>query len=237
MGIDWPKIVLDEQGHPVNLMNAATSKTKDRSGRGTSRVDMLTHLIADEIQADRIAHGTWLKQIELSERFGFNRITTRNALEKLVGRGMVEHFPNRGYRVRSVDAVRFRELLEIRMTIELSAVDSIIERASESDVKHLAALADTFASIVKTTGDFIALTDANAAFHNAVLALNANSQVPVFVKDLRTKMARGPNVKWRSLSSLEQSADEHLQMVKAIAGKEPSRLRELFRQHISSALL
>lgn len=205
------------------------------SNRPTNRVDTLVHRLAADIQGDEIGHGTWLKQFDLADRYEVNRLTVRSALDKLVARGLVEHFPNRGYKVRSPDQTERRELLEIRTTLETSAAKNIIANATPADIVELSLLAERFSSTVSETGDFLALVDANLLFHRRLLAINSNRQIPILIDEIRTRMASGQNRKWKSIARLNQSALEHHEMVDAVRAGKVETLMKLMEQHIMSS--
>ncbi|TKV70561.1 GntR family transcriptional regulator [Rhizobium sp. AU243] len=200
--------------------------------RSINRVDTLVRRLADDIQDDQIGHGAWLKQFDLADRYEVNRLTVRSALDKLVARGLVEHMPNRGYKVRSINPSERRDLLEIRALMEISAAASIVENAKLDDISELRDLARSFSCLTEEEGNFLALIDANLLFHRRLLSINSNRQIPLFVDEIRAKMARGQNTKWKSIASLTQSALEHHKMIDAIEARSAVDLENLLRQHI-----
>ncbi|WP_406854987.1 GntR family transcriptional regulator [Alsobacter sp. KACC 23698] len=188
-------------------------------------------LIARDIQSGLFAAGAWLKQIDLEGRYGRNRLEIRRALDRLVQKRLVAHWPNRGYRVHEEDGERAAKIRDIRLILELAAVDGVIARAAEADVARLAALARNFDDLV-LDGAVLEQYDANVAFHLELLRLNGNDELTALVTDLRGRISSAPASQWRTRRRVEQSSREHFAMVDAVAARDAERLRALIRAHI-----
>src|ERR1700710_706020 len=78
--------------------------------------------IAAAILEGEYRPGEWLRQIDLEENFDAKRFDIRSALSELAARGMVTHVANRGYRVMLPDLNVVREMLAIRILLEVEAV-------------------------------------------------------------------------------------------------------------------
>src|SRR5688572_17830809 len=87
-----------------------TSKTE--ISRGT-----LVEVMAKDIQAGVFTPGTWLKQIDLENRYGATRMEVRRALDQLASKRLVRHVPNRGYHVHALDDRQADEIREVRIVL------------------------------------------------------------------------------------------------------------------------
>ena len=77
---------------------------------------------------DRIVHGrygpdTWLREGALANEFGLSRTPVREALRQLEQDGLLEIIPNRGARVFGFTADELEQLYEIRLSLELLALE------------------------------------------------------------------------------------------------------------------
>ena len=77
-----------------------TSKIQE-AGKRIALCD--TYAQAQDILAGVLLPGTWLKQIDLERRYKCTRPEVRRALDRLAQKRLVEHVPNRGFRVSSFD--------------------------------------------------------------------------------------------------------------------------------------
>ena len=192
--------------------------------------------IADRIEADInagfLATGSWLKQISLEKRYGCARIDVRQALERLAARRLVRHIPNRGYFVSEFNERRLRDVIEVRVILEVAAVDDVIDRATDATVYALSDLAEGF-NIAIAKGDRIDQNNANLAFHEAMLELCQNREMVKLIMDLRRSVPVPLQKIWTSENRLKNAAREHLLMVKAIDRRDRPLLRRLVANHIA----
>ena len=78
----------------------------------------LRDLIRADIVEGRLPSGARLKIDELARRYESSAIPVREALQQLQGEGVVVFSPNRGARVRRIDADFLRNIYEVRVLTE-----------------------------------------------------------------------------------------------------------------------
>jgi DNA-binding GntR family transcriptional regulator len=66
--------------------------------------------------------GNFLREEATAERFGVGRTVLRQVLNRLAGKGLLEHLPRRGWRVRVFDEADMCAYLEVRVSLELKAL-------------------------------------------------------------------------------------------------------------------
>jgi len=82
-----------------------------------------------------------LVEIELATDFDTSRFIVRKALVQLAAEGLVEIQPNRGARVREISVDEAIGLTEVRGALEGLVARRAAERATASDIRHLADIA------------------------------------------------------------------------------------------------
>jgi DNA-binding GntR family transcriptional regulator len=187
--------------------------------------------IASDIQSGALAPGTWLKQIDLEQRYDCTRIEIRRALDRLAQRRLVQHIPNRGYHVFAPDGTEVAEILEIRCILETAAADSIVANADSAAIQRLDTLARRFDELI-LTGTILEQYETNLAFHRALLDLCSNRQLAKLVSELRSRTSSAPAGQWRTRARIEQSAREHHDLVAAITARDAPRLKSTLALHI-----
>ena len=190
--------------------------------------------IFTDIRIGTFGPGVWLKQIDLEERYGAKRIAVRKALDELVAKRLVEHIPNRGYRVYDLDATRRRELRAIRTLLETAAVDEIIANVQDQDVEELHALAEVFER-ASYDGTVLALNDANGAFHQRLLKLCDNKTMVELIMEMRARGPAAPVTRWRTVAQLEKVCRDHYMIVEALAARDGPRLKSVISGHINES--
>lgn len=187
--------------------------------------------IAESIQLGEYRADEWLRQVDLEEKFKATRFDVRSALEALAGRKVVQHVPNRGYKVPPIDPEMTGYLREVRVLLETAAAPKIIQNATDKDVAQLKALADEFAQAAQS-GDHADQSRTNRAFHETMFALSRNPVMVEMIWSVRDRGRSAPFTIWRSLDTLRQSVAEHEQMVEAIAARDAEGLARLIEHHI-----
>lgn len=201
-----------------------------QSGEAVESRDV-TDLLLQDILTGTLPAGTWLKQIDLEQRYDCTRPEVRRALDRLTQRRLVQHIPNRGYQVYEVDERRAQEITDIRVILETSVADLMIAHVTPEAIGTLRALAHRFDEM-SFHGSILEHYDANLAFHRALLQLAGNSELVDLVSEIRQRTASAPVSQWRTRARVEQSAREHHLMVDALEAGNLAELKHLIEIHI-----
>jgi DNA-binding GntR family transcriptional regulator len=193
-------------------------------------------LIARDIQAGVLAPGMWLKQIDLERRYRCSRSNIRRCLERLAEKRLVQHIPNRGYHVFEPDGRQTNEIRDIRLILEIGAVERIVANADPIAAGRLEKLARRFDDLI-LSGTLLALYDANIDFHRALLELSGNRELVNLADELRRHTSSAPASQWRTRARIEQSAREHYQMVGAVRARNAAKLKRVIAVHIRQSEL
>ncbi|WP_397449164.1 GntR family transcriptional regulator [Pseudomonas sp. NA-150] len=189
----------------------------------------LVLLISKDINAGILPAGSWLKQIDLEERYGHSRLDVRRALDQLVLKHMVEHIPNRGYYVHTPDLDQVSDAREIRVALECAAVNQMV--VSAEHLAELETLAQRFNTLVQE-GTVLERYNANLEFHRVLYDLCTNHQLLELIDEMRSRPPSSPGGTWRTHLRAEQSSREHFQMVEALRDDDRERLKQLIAAHI-----
>jgi GntR family transcriptional repressor for pyruvate dehydrogenase complex len=218
----------------------------------------LADAIADHIQ-QLILEGALqpgerlLSERELSAKLEVSRPSLREALDKLIGRGLlttnaqgVAHVSaSMGKTLRDplvllMDTPEARiDCMELRSVIEAAAAGYAAERASEVDRKNIQNRFDAMVAAHENNSvDQIAATDAE--FHFAIYAASHNLMMLHFMQSLETILRSNVYMNRKNLYEYRSNPDsqlqEHRAIYKAIMARDPEQAREAARLHMTSAL-
>ena len=191
----------------------------------------VTELLLQDILTGALPAGTWLKQIDLERRYDCTRPEVRRALDRLTQRQLVQHLPNRGYRVREDDEQRSQEIKDIRVILETAMADRMVANATPEAIANLRDLAQEF-DAMSFRGTTLQHHDANIAFHRALLELAGNDELVTLVAQIRQRTASAPVSQWRTPARIELSGQEHHLMFDALEAGDVAELRRLIEVHI-----
>src|SRR5436190_926107 len=127
------------------MTNEATA-TRDARAPGLLDNATLWERVHDhlrsEILSSRLAPGTELQEVALSEQLGVSRGPIREAIGRLAAEGLVTVRPRRGAVVTSLSKEEFVEAYQVREALEAFAVQLAVPRIDEDGLDELARLAD-----------------------------------------------------------------------------------------------
>ncbi|WP_163337325.1 FadR/GntR family transcriptional regulator [Desulfopila sp. IMCC35008] len=189
-----------------------------------------------------------LPERELAVSMAVSRTSVRNAINKLVTMGLLEHRQGQGTFVSSPDSRKgnplaaamatedatLDDLLEVRMGLECNAAMLAALRATESDILSLERSLEEMEEALEAT-DKIS-TEADAAFHMAVAFASKN---PVLIHLMRNfydflfiGIKKNLTHMYQETSTLHDVIDHHREVYNSIRDHEPERADVAMRTHI-----
>jgi DNA-binding GntR family transcriptional regulator len=115
--------------------------------------DIAYELIEEAIVTLRIAPGTSVSELTLSNATGIGRTPIREAIQRLARENLIFILPQRGLLVPQIDVAKQLRLLEMRREIERLVCRSAAKRASPEQRKDFARLATEFNVAGKANDD------------------------------------------------------------------------------------
>lgn len=193
---------------------------------------MLGDEIALEIRNGGFRAGEWIRLGDIEERFNASRFDARRALSELVLRQVLEHAPNRGYRVYAPDADTIRHVRKARIFLEKEAIRNVVSNISDDTLRQLGRLADDFRKAADH-GTRSEQNEINNRFHALLFSSSGNPVIESLIEDLRQRLGGSSQAVWQSRDALLQSALDHLDIVKALEARDAELSVKLIERHIN----
>ena len=130
--------------------------------------------IRDDIVAGTLPLGSRITIDALASRYGVSHMPVREALRDLQGEGLVVIEPNRGARVRAIDARFVENIFEIRTALEVMMVRRAAQRATAPDIARLRTIEDALEAEI-ARDDYAAVVSENRAFHREINRIADNA--------------------------------------------------------------
>jgi len=198
-------------------------------------VGTLAEQIARDIHTGRLSPGAWLKQIDVEQRYGFDRPSVRSALDALAKRKLVENIPNRGYRVTEFTPAHIQEILFVRSVLEAAAMELIIDTVPapiiDATVEKLESRARAFATAMAEE-TFEEQIQAARLFHIEFWKICPNQELVELILELRERIPASLLRSWRSRPRMEKSVEQHYEMVRALARRDKAELKAISTEHM-----
>ena len=200
-------------------------------------VDKAYAAVRDGIIAGRFAPQTRLTEQEVATTAGVSRTPAREALRRLHAEGLVEFTPNRGAVVTPWSADDAGEIFDLRALLESHGAARAALLATQEEIAELARLAEQQHDEAQERGDghLERIAALNSRFHHCLQQAAAS---PCLSRTLASLLAAPFALKaFRNLSAvdLQRSAAHHLELVRALAARDPEWAGAVMRAHLLAA--
>ncbi|MVO85311.1 FCD domain-containing protein [Streptomyces sp. p1417] len=213
-----------------------TAGTSASTGKRMLSEQVHTRL-RDAIMRGDYAPGDALKPQDLAKEQGVSLAVVREALVRVVGEGLADRLPNRGFAVPTYSDRRWQEIAEARRAVEPVMLRMAVERGDvdwEARVRaahHRLARTEPY---VPDEGEYYsdAWSEAHRLFHRALLEGCGN---PVLLETfdrmwIASELAR----RWSSLRLPDRDgAREHRRLEEAALARDADTAAEVLAQHLT----
>ena len=198
----------------------------DSSTATRSIVDALTKAIVEH----RLHPGTKLAEQKLADHFGVSRTLIRQALFQLVQKRLIRMEPARGAFVATPSSEEARQVFAVRRMVEAEMTRSFVRHATPEQIQALNDhVAEEKAAV--TRGDVAGRTDLLGDFHVRLAELMGNQVLAQIWGELISRCAL-ITLMYQRTHAAEHSAEEHAEILKAIAAKDEDLAVQLMNDHL-----
>ncbi|MFI9272147.1 GntR family transcriptional regulator [Kitasatospora sp. NPDC052896] len=215
---------------------ARTTHTSTPSGKQMLSEQVYAHL-REAIMRGDFAPGDALKPQDLAVEQGVSLAVVREALVRVVGDGLADRLPNRGFAVPAFSDRRWQEIAEARRTIEPVVLRMSVERGDldwEARVRAAHHRLTRTPAYVPEEGEYYcaAWSEAHRAFHRTLLEGCGN---PVLLETFdrmwtASELAR----RWSAHGNPHRDGvGEHRRLEEAALARDADTAAEVLAQHLT----
>ena len=174
----------------------------------------------------------------LSEEFGVSRSPIREALGKLVDRGLVEKIPNIGYSVKQPNMTEVLELYDLRLALELYIVEWLSANGMQPNEWNK--LREVWTKLQhKTDSKLIDLAGLDVArldeeFHEVMALGVGNSALLQEFHEINERLHFLRMTDITTSERLLTTCEQHLEILRCIEEQDSSCAREALRKNIEN---
>jgi DNA-binding GntR family transcriptional regulator len=187
--------------------------------------------IESAILAGQIKPRERLVEMDLISQFGGSRTVIREALKRLEAEGLVRATPYRGAVVADLTVEEIEDLYFVRAAIEKLAARLVIKHIRPEEIKGLKSLSKEVESHLRRKTD--QMIEKDLEFHRALFNICRNPYLYELIHYLKTKAHIVGYNAWSLPGRIEQSIEEHRQIVGALEAKNVSQLEKLIVKHLT----
>lgn len=187
--------------------------------------------IRRKILSQQINANTRLKEDEWALKIGVSRMAIREALNRLLGEGLLIVGEKGGYFVKPMTVDDVKLIRELREILELGALRLAYEKITPEEIKQLEKICDDF-SMMASQGYISGTCEADIKFHETLIKCAHNEKlfqiyisghIPLFHEKIGKALS--------TLNDYEQTDNEHRLIVKALKTRDLTLAEETLSAH------
>ena len=188
-----------------------------------------------------------LPEQEMAHQMNVSRGTLKNAIQRLIGMGLVTQRPGKGIFARnytdelknplaqaiSSQEISLDKVLEIRLPLECNAAALAAKRADEADI---IAIQHSFEEMVFENSQGRLGNEADSSFHMAIAYASKNPLHIMIIRNFYDYIFHGIKETLEALytepANIRKIMDQHEQIVTAIKQRSPQKASQSMKTHI-----
>lgn len=198
--------------------------------------DVVFQTLRQAILKGELQPGERLMEIKLADRLGVSRTPIREAIRKLELEGLVVMVPRKGAAVANITEKDTKDVLEVRRTLEMFAVEVACERISAEQLEALKEAAKAFEDS-KGSMDVIRIAETDMQFHEVIYEATQNERLVQMLNNLRENMYRYRIEYLKDPNYYDSLMREHREILEAIEAGDKQRARAGMESHINQQQL
>jgi len=193
--------------------------------------DQVLAVIRQQLVAGEIRPGEIYSASAMATRLGTSNAPVREAMLTLVNQGVMEVVPNRGFRVTPLNDTDLDEVYQLRLMLEVPALEELSRRGSRAEVEPLRAHAEACTQAAER-GDLTGFLNTDRDFHLGLLELLGNRRLVGLVELLRDQTRLYGLHKLAAEGRLVSASQEHFDLLEAVLAGDPDRTGQLMVKHL-----
>lgn len=193
--------------------------------------------IRDSIIEGKIKPGERLLEPVVAKYLGVSRTPLREAFLQLESEGFLKFNPRKGALVTETSLKDAEETYQIKGTLEALAAKLATHHFTEDEIGEIHQLNEKMRLIsLSKDKDYKMFLELNSIFHQKIYEKCGNDKLIKMIQTLRNQTLRYNFIFLFLLSHLDESVNEHSQIIKAIEDKKPNEVEIFVKEHNDSAL-
>lgn len=204
--------------------------------KAKERPDSLAEQIYVQLKADifdfRLLPGDRFSEGEVAERMHASRTPVRQALYRLEKEGYLEVYFRSGWQVKPFDFAYFEDLYDVRIVLELAAVDRLCRMDEPSHPALEALKAIWQVEEGERLRDTQRVSELDERFHCALVEATGNREMARMHYAITEKIRIIRRLDFTEVARIKATYEEHGQILEAIAQRCCEQAQQLLKRHI-----
>jgi DNA-binding GntR family transcriptional regulator len=187
--------------------------------------------ILNLVLSGTLAPGSRLDEQSLAATMGVSRTPLREAIGRLVEKGLVEYRPYQGNFVRTFTAEEVSGIYQVRRSLEELAIRSATARMTPERLAEIRGILHDLARAMER-GDVDAVGEADRRFHATIARFSGNATLIAFLADLDHQVQIIRSLANRNPEVVQRTALQRPQILAALEAGDADAAARLLGEHI-----
>ena len=196
--------------------------------------EVVCEALRDAIKKGILEPGERLMEVQVADELGISRTPVREAIRKLEQEGYVIMMPRRGTYVADISESDVKEIFEIRSALEALATGLAARRIEQDELEMLQGYLLEIENYIHEK-DIEKIVETDIKFHGLLYQVSRNERLVAIISNLKEQLARFRTLSMSYPGRLQETLEEHSEMVEAIANGDVSAARDAAERHMERA--
>lgn len=198
--------------------------------------DKIASSIRDSIIEGRIKPGERLMEPDVAKTLGVSRTPLREAFLQLESEGFLKVNPRKGALVTETSPGDAEETYIIKGALEAVAARLAADSINDEQIEELISLNKKMEAIAQSKDkDYKTFLELNSVFHQKIYECSGNAKLIKMINTLRNQTLRYNYIFLSLLSHLDESVEEHYEIIEALKKRKPEEAESFIRKHNENA--
>jgi DNA-binding GntR family transcriptional regulator len=193
--------------------------------------DIIFEKLQQAIFSGKFKSGDRITEKEIAEQLKVSRTPVREALYRLASTGLIKIIPHRGFIISRWSSKEIKDVIELRIALEVFAVKLAIQRILPNEIDELKTLVVKMEKAVKKE-DMMKASHLNSLFHDKIILASKNKELFEVMEPIKNKIHHFRIISIFTPNRLERSLKEHEEILNALINKDDELAQKLMAQHI-----
>ena len=193
--------------------------------------DIIFEKLQKAIFCGKFKSGEKITEKEIAKELKVSRTPVREALYRLASTGLIKIIPHRGFIISRWSSKEIKDVIELRIVLEVFAVKLAIKRILPNEINELKTLIAKMGKAAKKE-DMLKASHLNSLFHDKIILASKNKELFEVMKPIKNKIHHFRIISIFTPSRLKGSLKEHKEILNALINKDDELAQKLMAKHI-----
>lgn len=195
--------------------------------------ERIYQVIKDDIFSFRLLPGERFSENEIAEQVSASRTPVREALARLQREGFVEVSFRSGWQVKPFDFMKFEQLYDVRIVLELAAVKKLCEMEPAPALDDLKRIWLVKPEDRLEDGPTVCALDER--FHEQLVEATGNAEMARIHHEITERLRIVRRIDFTQRNRIEATYEEHAKIIRTIMERRAEDVKSYLKTHIEAS--